>query len=266
LGLLLLCGLAEAAEQCVMVSGLPFCSMVKYETSIDKDPLEQDKLVLKLYENGRQQQLQTGDCLRGWKGYLCSFYFPKCPYCLDINGICRRGCLSLVARCAHSVQDFMATCYGGDLFVSDSSGSSQCTPYSLPNGGSNSPDYYQCMEVPSDRAPFCRPTWSVASAPHNHTEVWERIDSVAEFRWGTFTKNTGVSEPCKESLRRYFCSEYFAPCDGSDLLDPLEVLKPQCTRLYQDCPANMAAKVCNFNPYMPPDPSTCRKNAINTNQ
>jgi hypothetical protein len=166
----------------------------------------------------------------------------------------------------------MATCYGGNLFVNDTANSSVCTPYLLPNASSTKPGatvaissipedvapLFQCRAVPPAYASFCQPPWRVASAPNNYTDVWTRMDNVTQIRWTTFA-SAGISEACKESLRNYFCAEYFAPCDGPfSISDPLtEVLQPLCKRLANDCPVGMVRKVCSFSPYTPPNPAEC---------
>lgn len=173
----------------------------------------------------------------------------------------------------------MATCYGGNLFVNDTDNSSLCTPYTLPNtrpaavivaadvttkttptddAPDVAPPLYQCQLVPEAYASFCKPTWPVASAPTNFVDVWTRMDNVTQLRWSTFASG-GVTDACKDSLRLYFCAEYFAPCNGPfSVSNPLtEVLLPLCARLQNDCPAGMVRKVCSFNPYAPPDPREC---------
>jgi hypothetical protein len=173
----------------------------------------------------------------------------------------------------------MATCYGGNLFVNDTDSSSLCTPYTLPNtrpaavmvaadaitkttppddAPEVAPPLYQCQLVPEAYASFCKPTWPVASAPTNFVDVWTRMDNVTQLRWSTFASG-GVTDACKDSLRLYFCAEYFAPCNGPfSVSNPLtEVLLPLCARLQNDCPAGMVRKVCSFNPYAPPDPREC---------
>jgi hypothetical protein len=98
----------------------------------------------------------------------------------------------------------------------------------------------------------------VASAPNDYIDVWTRMDNVTQLRWSTYA-SAGVTDACKESLRVYFCAEYFAPCNGAaSVSDPLtQVLMPLCTRLQNDCPAGMVRKLCSFNPYAPPDPREC---------
>lgn len=197
--------------------------------------------------NGRSMIL----CLSG------GFFFKGTTHCLNptLQGICRSACVAMTTRCANQVQDFMGACYGGNLFVNDSSNSSICTPYTLPNATER---LFECRQVPRAYAYFCQPDWMVASAPNNYTEVWMRMDNVTQTRWSTFA-SAGISDDCKAMLRRFFCYEYFAPCASPfQLAEPItSVLQPLCTKLEAVCPINMVRRVCAFNPYTPPNPRQC---------
>ncbi|KAL6053124.1 hypothetical protein QOT17_011632 [Balamuthia mandrillaris] len=272
---------AAPRRECKVPTGLRFCTQVNYSTSV-ADPQTVDGNVANIYMKYRSQQLQTQDCDEAYRGWLCSFYFPKCPYCEDVNGICRSGCITRIARCADKVQDMMASCYTGSLFVDDEDPNG-CTPIILPSSASSvsslpslpssSPpslppsafptttEEYVCMKPTKDflASSFCKPNYPVASAPSNHTQVWQAIDHAAKVRYDSFTHHPNATQECLASTQELICGLYFSPCEGKEVLDPMDWFVPfLCREMLATCPSGFK-KLCTFNPYQPPDPRQCDK-------
>jgi len=246
----------RVAQNCVIPTGLKFCTDVNYPTSV-ANPTKRDTDVKKFFDDTYRQQIQTQDCYDMYKSYMCAFNFPKCPYCDDHNGICRTGCIDLTVSCGHEVQDALQACFGGDLFVDDNGNISKygCTPMlDLVN--------YTCIEPDSKYAPFCQPDYNVVSASGKLTDaqaVWKAMDSVTKIRYDSFA-SAPVTQECKTKLKSLLCSMYFSPCDpdGKKYLNPrTDVLPILCASLLEDCPSGFA-KLCYFADYEPPNPNLCK--------
>jgi len=240
---------------CVKPPPLSFCSSVTYNTTV-LDPVATDKVVFQYFNKNVVPNLpiSSNECLDAYKSYVCAFYFPQCPYCLDSNGICREGCIYKTVACGSQVQDNINTCFGGNLFVEENY-KYGCTPMSY-----NNSQPYQCKVPDWTYTSFCQPNYTVVTSINDYEEVWIAMDNVTSFKYNNYISSGGANDTCKQTMKELMCKMYFNPCssDGTQYLNPrTEVLPPLCDQLVNNCPAKFS-KLCSFNPYDPPiPPDTC---------
>ncbi len=256
LGLLLVPTFSQEDLKCRVVSNLSFCSMINYNVSglYVPEPKKLDEEASMMYNKYKDSmKIQTRECLNAFKAYTCAFRFPKCPYCMDEDAFCRKGCVDHNTACGSSPGDTVLTCYTGDIYVNDSE---ICTPQV------QAATDFTCVQP--TKLKFCNATfvnntvYAVAN-PNSANQVWQAMDLVTSRRYQSFTFSN-FSADCLFQIKNTLCAIGFSPCNKStgQVIEPLIALAPKCSALQQICGEKVASKLCQFNRPIPPDPTQCK--------